>query len=205
MHKITLKGFANNFDTVQAPTKWVAKKTAVAWANGPSIRSAKQGGSSVAEIADSYAVSIPTIYKILKASAPVHSLYRAELVSARKDRDNLAQRLVEAEAQLNYANNRLTILEESYEGQKVGRKTMEAQRDEARHDLANAQLNEAAAIARLNDPSIANKWQNEAHQEFLRREEAEADRARAEEQITMMSERLAECRGRGFWARLFNR
>ncbi len=176
MNKITLKGFANNFDTIQAPKKWVAKKTAVAWANGPSIRSAKQGGASVAEIADSYSVSIPTIYKILKASAPVHSLYRAELVAARKDRNDLARRLVEAEAALT----------------------------EAQHDLANAKLGEASAIARLNDPSIANKWKAEAHQEYMRREEAEADRARAEAQIDMMAERLAECRGRGFWARLFN-
>lgn len=169
MNKITLTGFANNFATIQAPTKWVAKKTAVAWANGPSIRSSRQGGATVADIADRYAVSIPTIYKILKAHAPVNSLYRAELTAARKKMERMA-----------------------------------AQLDDARHDLANAQLGEAAAIARLNDPSMANKWKNEAHIEHLRCEEAKADRDAAEAQITMMAERLAECRGRGFWARLFN-
>jgi transposase-like protein len=169
MNKITLKGFANDLETIQAPTKWVAKKTAVAWANGPSIRSAKIRGASVASIANRFNVSAPTIYKILAANPTLHSLYRAELVKARKDRDDMAQRLVDAQ-----------------------------------NDLANAQLGEASAIARLNDPSIANKWKNEAHQEYLRREEAEADRATAEAQIDMMAERLAECRGRGFWARLFN-
>tara|TARA_R110000796_G_scaffold59837_1_gene138118 strand:- start:929 stop:1453 length:525 start_codon:yes stop_codon:yes gene_type:complete len=173
MNKITLTGFANNFATIQAPTHWVAKKTAVAWANGPSIKSSKQGGATVADIADRYSVSIPTIYKILKAQAwaskPVHSVYRAELTAARKKMERMA-----------------------------------AQLDDARHDLANAQLGEAAAIARLNDPSMANKWKNEAHIEHLRCEEAKADRDAAEAQITMMAERLAECRGRGFWARLFN-
>ena len=205
MNKITLKGFANDLDTVQTPTKWVAKKTAVAWANGSSIRAAKQNGSTIKSIADQFGISVGTVYNILAAHAPLHSLYRSELNSARKDRNDLARRLVEAQTQLDFAGKRIAILQDSYEGQKAGRKVVEAQRDEARRDLANAQLNEAAAIARLNDPSIANKWQNEAHQEFLRREEAEADRARAEEQITMMAERLAECRGRGFWARLFNR
>ncbi len=201
MNKITLKGFANNFDTSEAPTKWVAKKTAVAWANGANMHTARAGGASVAYIADIYSVSIPTIYKILKASAPVHSypsLIRAELLKSQKNGVDLSRRL-------NFANNRLAILEDSYEGQKAGRKSMEAQRDEARHDLANAQLNEAAAIARLDDPSITNKWENEAHLEHMRRLDAECDLKAAEAQIDMMAERLAECRGRGFWARLFNR
>mgnify|MGYP003116706062 CR=1 FL=1 len=176
MNRITLKGFDNTFDTIQPPKKWVAKKTAVAWANSSAIRSARQGGADAKTLAYQFNVSVGTIYKILKASAPVHSLYRSELVSARKDRNDLAQRLVEAEAAL----------------------------IEAQHDLANAQLNEAAAIARLNDPSIANKWQKEAHDEYMRRTEAERDREAAEAQIDMMAERLAECRSRGFWARLFN-
>jgi len=85
------------------------------------------------------------------------------------------------------------------------RNDLAAQLVEAQHDLANAKLGEASAIARLNDPSAANKWKAEAHQEYLRRDEAERDRAAAEAQIEMMAERLAECRGRGFWARVFNR
>ena len=85
------------------------------------------------------------------------------------------------------------------------RNDLAAQLVEAQHDLANAKLAEASAIARLNDPSIANKWKAEAHQEYLRRDEAERDRAAAEAQLEMMAERLAECRGRGFWARVFNR
>ena len=170
MNKITLEGFANDLETAQAPTKWVAKKTAVAWANGSSIRSANIRGASVASIANRFNVSAPTIYKILAANAPAYSLYRTELT-------NVMNELIKARKD----------------------------RDEARHDLANAQLGEAAAVARLNDPSIANKWKNEAHDEYMRRTEAESDRAAAEAQIEMMAERLAECRGRGFWARLFNR
>ena len=88
---------------------------------------------------------------------------------------------------------------------KAARDDLAAQLLEAQHDLANAKLGEASAIARLNDPSMANKWKAEAHQEYLRRDEAERDRAAAETQIEMMAERLAECRGRGFWARLLNR
>ena len=199
MNKITLKGFANNFDTIQPPTKWVAKKTAVAWANSTAIRSARQGGADAKTLAYQFNVSVGTIYKILKASAPVHSLYRAELVSARKDRDDLAQRLVEAEAELTDAHNRVLILEDSYEGQKAGRKSMEAQRDRARKDRDNMDR------LTLEAEAIANKWRNECHNEFMRRTEAESDREAAEAQIEMMAERLAECRGRGFWARLFNR
>jgi hypothetical protein len=88
---------------------------------------------------------------------------------------------------------------------RASRDDLAAQLLEAQHDLANAKLGEASAIARLNDPSVANKWKAEAHQEYLRRDEAERDRAAAEAQIEMMAERLAECRGRGFWARVFNR
>ena len=170
MNKITLKGFANNTETELTPTNWVPKKTAFAWANGPSIRLDKLGGASVKSIANRFNVSAPTIYKILAANAPLHSFYQNKLWNARKDRRDLSQRLVEAQ-----------------------------------NDLANAQLGEAAAVARLNDPSIANKWKDEAHREYMLRTEAESDRAAAEAQIEMMAERLAECRGRGFWARLFNR
>jgi transposase-like protein len=177
MNKITLKGFANDLETVQAPTKWVARKTAVAWANGPTIRLEMLGGASVKSIANRFNVSAPTIYKILAANTPLHSFYRSELSSIRKDRNELAQRLVAAESALTDAQN----------------------------DLANAKLGEASAFARLNDPSIANKWKDEAHKEYMMRTEAESDRAAAEAQIEMMAERLAECRGRGFWARLFNR
>ena len=94
---------------------------------------------------------------------------------------------------------------EAVKAARDARNDLAAQLVEAQHDLANAKLGEASAIARLNDPSVANKWKAEAHQEYLRRDEAERDRAAAEAQIEMMAERLAECRGRGFWARVFNR
>jgi len=100
---------------------------------------------------------------------------------------------------------RQQALNNAVKSARASRDDLAAQLLEAQHDLANAKLGEASAIARLNDPSVANKWKAEAHQEYLRRDEAERDRAAAEAQIDMMAERLAECRGRGFWARVFNR
>jgi len=71
---------------------------------------------------------------------------------------------------------------------------------EALHaDLAASKANEQAAVDRLNNgDSWANRWQNEYLQ-------AKADLEAAEAQIDQMAERLAECRNRGFWARVFNR
>jgi len=58
---------------------------------------------------------------------------------------------------------------------------------------------EKAARDRLmDDDEWARRWENEYLQ-------AKADLEAAEAQIDHMAERLAECRNRGFWARVFNR
>ena len=156
--------------------KWVATKTRTAWAHGPVIAESRRQGRTLLDLANEYEVSIGTIVRITEAQpSPVVFSY------GRKE------------------------LLDAVKAARDARNDLAAQLVEAQHDLANAKLAEASAIARLKDPSIANKWKAEAHQEYLRRDEAERDRAAAEAQLEMMAERLAECRGRGFWARVFNR
>ena len=69
--------------------------------------------------------------------------------------------------------------------------------------MTNARIAEQAAHDRLNDPSWANRWSKEAHDEFERRKQAELDLMAAEAQLERMAEKLAECRNRGFFARVF--
>lgn len=155
--------------------KWVATKTRTAWAHGPVIAESRRQGRTLLDLANEYEVSIGTIVRIAEAQpSPVVFPY-----------------------------GRKALLD-AVKAARDARNDLAAQLVEAQHDLANAKLGEASAIARLNDPSVANKWKAEAHQEYLRRDEAERDRAAAEAQLEMMAERLAECRGRGFWARVFN-
>lgn len=177
--KITLQGFTPAVETLDAP-KWVAAKSRVAWAHGAVIAERRRQGDTLQMLADDYGVSIGTIDRVAKAQPQPVAHDRKALVNAK------------------------TLLD-AVEAARDARNDLAAQLLEAQHDLANAKLGEAAAIARLNDPSVANKWKAEAHEEYLRRDEAERDRAAAEAQIEMMAERLAECRNRGFWARVFNR
>ena len=75
--------------------------------------------------------------------------------------------------------------------------------DQAETEVTNARIAEQAAHDRLNDPSWANRWSKEAHDEFEKRKQAELDLLAAEAQIERMAEKIAECRNRGFFARLF--
>ena len=177
-NKITLTGSAP-VEIVSGP-KWVAAKTRTAWAHGPVIAESRRQGRTLLDLANEYEVSINTIVRITGAQPQPLAPDRKALLNAK-------------------------ALLDAVEAARDARNDLAAQLVEAQHDLANAKLGEASAIARLNDPSAANKWKAEAHQEYLRRDEAERDRAAAEAQLEMMAERLAECRGRGFWARVFNR
>ena len=172
--KITLQGFTPVAELIDAP-KWVATKSRMAWAHGPTIAERRRQGDTLQTLADAYDVSLMTIDRIAKAQ-PQPQNFAVQ--------HNMTERLIEA---------------------KMATMRIEKKLTEVQHDLANAKLGEASAIARLNDPSMTNKWKAEAHQEYLRRDEAERHRDAAEAQIEMMAERLAECRGRGFWARLLNR
>ena len=169
-NKITLTS-STPVEIVTGP-KWVATKTRTAWAHGPVIAESRRQGRTLLDLANEYEVSINTIVRITEAQP-----------------DALAQ----------FQRSRKVLLD-AVKAARDARNDLAAQLVEAQHDLANAKLGEASAIARLNDPSAANKWKAEAHQEYLRRDEAERDRAAAEAQIEMMAERLAECRGRGVWA-----
>lgn len=75
--------------------------------------------------------------------------------------------------------------------------------DQAETEVTNARIAEQAANDRLNDPSWANRWSKEAHNEFEKRKQAELDLMAAEAQLERMAEKLAECRNRGFFARVF--
>jgi hypothetical protein len=167
--KITLTGSTAAAEIISGP-KWVATKTRTAWAHGAVIAESRRQGRTLLDLANEYEVSVGTIVRIAEAQPQPVAHDRKALVNAK------------------------TLLD-AVEAARDARNDMAAQLLEAQHDLANAKLGEASAIARLNDPSVANKW----------KAEAERDRAAAEAQITMMAERLAECRGRGFWARVFNR
>ena len=180
--KITLTISTPAVETLDAP-KWVAAKSRVAWAHGAVIAERRRQGDTLQMLANEYGVSIGTIDRVAKAQP---------------------EALTQFQRSQKMAYDRKALLD-AVEAARDARNDLAAQLLEAQHDLANAKLGEAAAIARLKDPSVANKWKAEAHQEYLRRDEAERDRAAAEAQIEMMAERLAECRSRGFWARVFNR
>ena len=75
--------------------------------------------------------------------------------------------------------------------------------DQAETEVTNARIAEQAAHDRLNDPSWANRWSKEAHDEFEKRKQAELDLMAAEAQIERMAEKISVCRNRGFFARVF--
>tara|TARA_R110002153_G_scaffold252533_1_gene410298 strand:- start:75 stop:674 length:600 start_codon:yes stop_codon:yes gene_type:complete len=194
--KINLQGFTPVAELIDAP-KWVATKSRVAWAHGAVIAERRRQGDTLQTLADQYDVSLGTIDRIAKAQ-PVHNADQETIRSLRYKLRYYTEQLERTEATMADVRDTGAGFERSW--YRANDEITELQ-----SKLANSKLGEASAIARLNDPSMANKWKAEAHQEYLRRDEAERDRAAAETQIEMMAERLAECRGRGFWARLLNR
>jgi len=197
MNKITLAGFAAD----NAP-KWVATKSKNAWGHASIIAERKALGATLQELADDYGVSMPTISRIIKT----HDIGKA----LRRDLKNTRTALDQAEKELAWTKKDLTEAEERADSYKADLKAacfraseadkFATETIEALHaDLAAAKANEQAAVDRLNNgDSWANRWQNEYLQ-------AKADLEAAEAQIDQMAERLAECRNRGFWARVFNR
>ena len=94
-------------------------------------------------------------------------------------------------------------LRETVELANAATNALQQKLDHAETEVTNARLAEQAAHDRLNDPSWANRWSKEAHDEFEKRKQAELDLMAAEAQLERMAEKLAECRNRGFFARLF--
>ena len=94
-------------------------------------------------------------------------------------------------------------LRETLELANAATNALQQKLDHAETEVTNARIAEQAAHDRLNDPSWANRWSKEAHNEFERRKQAELDLMAAEAQLERMAEKLAECRNRGFFARVF--
>lgn len=94
-------------------------------------------------------------------------------------------------------------LRETLELANAATNALQQKLDHAETEVTNARIAEQAANDRLNDPSWANRWSKEAHDEFEKRKQAELDLMAAEAQLERMAEKLAECRNRGFFARLF--
>lgn len=94
-------------------------------------------------------------------------------------------------------------LRETLELANAATNALQQKLDHAETEVTNARIAEQAANDRLNDPSWANRWSKEAHDEFERRKQTELDLMAAEAQLERMAEKLAECRNRGFFARLF--
>lgn len=94
-------------------------------------------------------------------------------------------------------------LRETLELANAATNALQQKLDHAETEVTNARIAEQAAHDRLNDPSWANRWSKEAHDEFERRKQAELDLMAAEAQLERMAEKLAECRNRGFFARVF--
>ena len=197
MNKITLAGFAAD----NAP-KWVATKSKNAWGHASIIAERKALGATLQELADDYGVSMPTISRIIKT----HDIGKA----LRRDLKNTRLALEQSQKDLAWAKKDLTEAEERADAYKADLKAacfrgaeaaqLAEQNIEAlRADLAASKANEQALKDRLmDDDQWARRWENEYLQ-------AKADLEAAEAQITHMAERLAECRNRGFWARVFNR
>jgi chromosome segregation ATPase len=219
MNKITLAGFAAE----NAPA-YICEKAQRAWAHSAIIIARSEAGETQTALADEYDVSQGTIYRILKTFGKTKKQRKAKATNTsfitqwdqskrgalQRDLKNTRTALDQAEKDLAWARKDLIEAEEradSYkadlkaacfraaEAEKLADKNVEA----LQADLAAAKANEQAAVDRLTDgDSWANRWQNEYLQ-------AKADLEAAEAQIDQMAERLAECRNRGFWARVFNR
>jgi len=197
MNKISLDGFAAD----NAP-KWVRTKSKNAWGQASIIAERKALGATLQELADDYGVSMPTISRIISTQNVGKALRRdlkntrTALDQAEKDLAWARKDLIEAEERADsYKADLKAACFRAAEAEKLADKNVEA----LQADLAAAKANEQAAVDRLTDgDSWANRWQNEYLQ-------AKADLEAAEAQIDQMAERLAECRNRGFWARVFNR
>ena len=197
MNKISLDGFAAD----NAP-KWVRTKSKNAWGQASIIAERKALGATLQELADDYGVSMPTISRIISTQNVGKALRRdlkntrTALDQAEKDLAWARKDLIEAEERADsYKADLKAACFRAAETEKLADENVEA----LQADLAAAKANEQAAVDRLTDgDSWANRWQNEYLQ-------AKADLEAAEAQIDQMAERLAECRGRGFWARVFNR
>lgn len=197
MNKISLEGFAAD----NAP-KWVRTKSKNAWGQASIIAERKALGATLRELAEEYGVTAPTVSRIISTQNVGKAL--------RRDLKNTRLALEQSQKDLAWAKKDLTEAEERADAYKADLKAAcfranEAEKFatetiEALHaDLDAAKANEQAAVDRLTDgDSWANRWQNEYLQ-------AKADLEAAEAQIDQMAERLAECRNRGFWARVFNR
>jgi chromosome segregation ATPase len=165
------------FAAENAPA-YICEKAQRAWAHSAIIIARSEAGETQTALADEYDVSQGTIYRILKTFGKTKKQRKAKATNT----------------------SFITQWDQSKRGalQRDLKNTRTAL-DQAEKDLAAAKANEQAAVDRLTDgDSWANRWQNEYLQ-------AKADLEAAEAQIDHMAERLAECRNRGFWARVFNR
>lgn len=219
MNKITLAGFAAD----HAPA-YICDKAQRAWAHSAIIIARSEAGETQNALADEYNVSQGTIYRILKTFGKTKKQRKAKATNAsfitqwdqskreamQRDLNNTRTALDQAEKDLAWAKKDLTEAEERADAYKADLKAAcfrhaeLAQRadqnlEALRADLTASKANEQALKDRLmDDDQWARRWENEYLQ-------AKTDLAAAEAQIEHMAERLAECRNRGFWARVFNR
>lgn len=122
---------------------------------------------------------------------------------AKKSVANLSDKAHELRQDLTEARQRLADRNTEIVELHTATHDLKQKLDHAETEVANARIAEQAAHDRLNDPSWANRWSKEAHDEFEKRKQAELDLMAAEAQIERMAEKLAECRNRGFFARVF--
>ena len=122
---------------------------------------------------------------------------------AKKSVANLSDKAGELRQDLTNTRQRLTDKNAEIVELHTATHDLKQKLDHAETEVTNARLAEQAAHDRLNDPSWANRWSKEAHDEFEKRKQAELDLMAAEAQLERMAEKLAECRNRGFFARVF--
>lgn len=197
MNKISLDGFAAD----NAP-KWVATKSKNAWGHASIIAERNALGATLRELAEEYGITAPTVSRIISTQNVGKALRRdlkntrLALEQAQKDLAWAKKDLIEAEERADaYKADLKAACFRAAEAEKLAEENLEALRD----DLRKTKVSEEALYDRLkDDDQWARRWENEYLQ-------AKADLEAAEAQITHMAERLAECRNRGFWARVFNR
>lgn len=205
MNKISLSGFAAD----NAP-KWVATKSKNAWGQASIIAERKALGATLQELANEYAVSMPTISRIIdtynngnrrnvrltKAVTMRDTIIKSQI----KKLGEMHRTIEDLQKDLAWAKQDAAAAEQKSAAElSLSSAAYRAEIEELRNKLTGSRENERAAIERLtSDDTWAKRWENEYLQ-------AKADLEAAEAQISHMAERLAECRGRGFWARVFNR
>jgi len=204
MNKISLSGFAS--DT--AP-KWVATKSKNAWGQASIIAERKALGATLQGLANDYGVSMPTISRIIdtynngnrrnvrltKAVTMRDTVIKSQI----KKLGEMHRTIEDLQKDLAWAKQDAAAAEQKTSAElSLSSAAYRAEIEELRHKLTGSRENERAAIERLtSEDTWAKRWENEYLQ-------AKADLEAAEAQISHMAERLAECRGRGFWARVFN-